>query len=161
MLGRERGLDTRHGDKKQHACAAPAPLHGCCDAPELCTDGPASARARAPPQMTRSHAASGLRGAWSHWSLRRSVSTSAPSTEALAAQLTAECAAATAQGGHLNWVFLGAPGVGKGTYASRVAKLMGVPHVSCGDLVRDEIKAATPLAKQVRFMRRVAAVCWY
>ena len=61
----------------------------------------------------------------------------------------------------MNWVFLGAPGVGKGTYASRVAKLMGVPHVSCGDLVRDEIKAATPLAKQVCLPLLSAAACWY
>jgi|APGre2960657444_1045066.scaffolds.fasta_scaffold01164_4 adenylate kinase len=69
---------------------------------------------------------------------------------ALSAELSSECAALAAQGGRLHWVFLGAPGVGKGTYASRVAKLMGVPHVSAGDLVRDEIKAATPLAKQAR-----------
>jgi hypothetical protein len=75
-------------------------------------------------------------------------------TAALSAALAAECAAHAAQGGRLTWVFLGAPGVGKGTYASRVAKLMGVPHVSAGDLVRDEIKAATPLAAQARTLRR-------
>jgi len=73
---------------------------------------------------------------------RRAMSTSA---DALSAELSSVCSTA----GRLNWVFLGAPGVGKGTYASRVAKLMGVPHVSCGDLVRDEIKAGTPLAKQM------------
>jgi adenylate kinase len=71
-------------------------------------------------------------------------------TAALSAALTAECAALAAGGGRIAWVLLGAPGVGKGTYASRVAALMGVPHVSTGDLVRDEIKAATPLAKQAR-----------
>ena len=42
-------------------------------------------------------------------------------------------------GRKLSWVFLGAPGVG-GTYASRMAKQMGVPHISMGDLVRAEIK---------------------
>jgi adenylate kinase family enzyme len=75
-----------------------------------------------------------------------------PTTEvlALSAELQQECEAVAARGGRLAWVFLGAPGVGKGTYASRVAALMGVPHVSAGDLVRAEIKAATPLAKQAR-----------
>ena len=79
--------------------------------------------------------------------------TKAPPTAevlALSAELQEECAAVAARGGRLAWVFLGAPGVGKGTYASRVAALMGVPHVSAGDLVRAEIKAATPLAKQAR-----------
>jgi adenylate kinase len=84
---------------------------------------------------------------------RRCASSStaaAPDTAALSAALSAECAALAAGGGRVAWVLLGAPGVGKGTYASRVAALMGVPHVSTGDLVRDEIKAATPLAKQAR-----------
>eukprot|EP00871_Galdieria_phlegrea_P006104 jgi/Galph1/981/GphlegSOOS_G5644.1 len=35
-------------------------------------------------------------------------------------------------------VFLGAPGVGKGTYASRVASLLGFQHVSLGDIFRAE-----------------------
>ena len=64
-----------------------------------------------------------------------------------------------AAGPRLNWGFLGAPGVGKGTYASRVAKLLGVPHVSAGDLVRDEIKAGSELAKEVRGAAASAAVC--
>ena len=47
------------------------------------------------------------------------------------------------------WVFLGPPGVGKGTYASRSAKALGVPHIAAGDLVRAEIKSGSPLAQQV------------
>ena len=66
-----------------------------------------------------------------------------------AALITSEVAALAAEGKKLMWVFLGAPGVGKGTYASRVAKLLGVPHVSAGDLVRDEIRAGTALAKEM------------
>ena len=46
-------------------------------------------------------------------------------------------------------VFLGAPGVGKGTYSTRVAAALGADHVSAGDLVRAEIKAGTALGKQV------------
>ena len=46
-------------------------------------------------------------------------------------------------------VFLGPPGVGKGTYAKRIAKWLGVPHVAVGDLIRNEVKAGTPLGKEV------------
>lgn len=49
----------------------------------------------------------------------------------------------------VQWVFLGPPGVGKGTYASRIAKALGVPHIAAGDLVRAEIKAGSPMGKQV------------
>jgi len=53
------------------------------------------------------------------------------------------------QGRGVQWVFLGCPGVGKGTYASRLAKLLQVPHIAMGDLVRKELSYATPIAKQV------------
>jgi adenylate kinase len=47
------------------------------------------------------------------------------------------------------WVFLGCPGVGKGTYASRLSKLVDVPHIAMGDLVREELKSKSSLSKQV------------
>nr|QKY14980.1 adenylate kinase (ADK) [Polytomella parva] len=50
----------------------------------------------------------------------------------------------------INWVFLGPPGVGKGTYASRVAKALGVPHIATGDLIRDEIKSESSLGKEMK-----------
>lgn len=53
------------------------------------------------------------------------------------------------KGKSVQWVFLGCPGVGKGTYASRLSTLLGVPHIATGDLVRDELKASGPLSKQV------------
>jgi adenylate kinase len=46
-------------------------------------------------------------------------------------------------------VFLGCPGVGKGTYASRLSALLGVPHIATGDLVREELSSSGPLAKQI------------
>ncbi|XP_049407917.1 adenylate kinase [Solanum stenotomum] len=49
----------------------------------------------------------------------------------------------------VQWVFLGCPGVGKGTYASRLSTLLGVPHIATGDLVRDELKSSGPLSKQL------------
>jgi len=73
----------------------------------------------------------------------------APSAEVLAAELVSECDALLAAGKRINWVFLGAPGVGKGTYATRISKLMKIPHISAGDLVRDEIKRGTPLGAQM------------
>ncbi|XP_024359483.1 probable adenylate kinase 6, chloroplastic [Physcomitrium patens] len=50
----------------------------------------------------------------------------------------------------VQWVFLGCPGVGKGTYASRLAKLLHVPHIAMGDLVRREILNLTPMAEQLK-----------
>ncbi|KAF9616064.1 hypothetical protein IFM89_028530 [Coptis chinensis] len=33
---------------------------------------------------------------------------------------------------NVQWIFLGCPGVGKGTYASRLSNLLGVPHIATG-----------------------------
>lgn len=40
-------------------------------------------------------------------------------------------------------------GVGKGTYSKRVAEALGFSHIAAGDLVREEIKAKTPLGIQM------------
>ncbi|XP_024403460.1 probable adenylate kinase 6, chloroplastic [Physcomitrium patens] len=50
----------------------------------------------------------------------------------------------------VQWVFLGCPGVGKGTYASRLAKLLDVPHIAMGDLVRHEIMQKSAMAEQLQ-----------
>lgn len=42
-------------------------------------------------------------------------------------------------------VLLGGPGAGKGTQAERLSAVLGIPHVSTGDLFRENLKAETPL----------------
>ncbi|XXG87307.1 hypothetical protein AAC387_Pa11g2024 [Persea americana] len=49
----------------------------------------------------------------------------------------------------VQWVFLGSPGVGKGTYASRLSHLLGVPHIATGDLIREELSTTGPLSLQL------------
>uniref|UniRef100_A0ACD5TTU0 Uncharacterized protein n=1 Tax=Avena sativa TaxID=4498 RepID=A0ACD5TTU0_AVESA len=55
-----------------------------------------------------------------------------------------------AQERDVHWVFLGCPGVGKGTYASRLSRLLDVPHIATGDLVREELASTGPLAAQLK-----------
>jgi adenylate kinase len=46
-------------------------------------------------------------------------------------------------------VLLGAPGSGKGTQAELIAPVLGVPHISTGELLRAEAEAGTPLGAEV------------
>jgi adenylate kinase len=43
----------------------------------------------------------------------------------------------------------GPPGSGKGTYASRLSTKLSIPHISTGELVRDEIKNQTEIGKRM------------
>ena len=47
-----------------------------------------------------------------------------------------------------NLVFLGAPGAGKGTLAAILKEKLHVPHISTGDLFRDNIKKHTSLGDE-------------
>jgi adenylate kinase len=47
-------------------------------------------------------------------------------------------------------VLLGLPGAGKGTQAARLKDVLGLPHVTTGDLFRENIANGTPLGKQAK-----------
>lgn len=56
-------------------------------------------------------------------------------------------------------VLLGPPGAGKGTQAKVLAKKLGLPHISTGDLLRQNAAEGTELGKQAKdFMNRGALV---
>lgn len=80
------------------------------------------------------------------FSTRRYLSTAAAATELKSQSCIPRI---DPKGRNFQWVFLGCPGVGKGTYASRLSALLGVPHIATGDLVREELSSSGPLSKQV------------
>lgn len=45
----------------------------------------------------------------------------------------------------MNLILLGAPGAGKGTQALGLAEILNIPHISTGDIFRDNIKRNTQL----------------
>ena len=45
----------------------------------------------------------------------------------------------------MNIILLGAPGAGKGTQATKISDRFGMPHISTGDIFRENIKNATPI----------------
>lgn len=49
----------------------------------------------------------------------------------------------------------GAPGVGKGTYASMLVKDLGLSHISTGDEIRKYLKTPPDSAKEVEVIREI------
>jgi adenylate kinase len=47
-------------------------------------------------------------------------------------------------------IFLGPPGAGKGTQSKKVAQRCGVPHLSTGDMFRDNVTRDSPLGRIAR-----------
>lgn len=52
----------------------------------------------------------------------------------------------------VQWVLIGDPGVKKHVYADNLSKLLEVPHISMGSLVRQELSPRSALYKQVYFL---------
>ena len=47
-------------------------------------------------------------------------------------------------------IFLGAPGAGKGTQADKVSRLLDIPTISTGAIIREAIAAGTPVGVQAK-----------
>ncbi|MGC9003587.1 MAG: adenylate kinase [bacterium] len=47
-------------------------------------------------------------------------------------------------------ILLGAPGAGKGTHAKQLSSILGIPHISTGDIFREEMKNNSELGKEVK-----------
>src|SRR5919201_6454828 len=50
----------------------------------------------------------------------------------------------------MHLIFVGPPGAGKGTQAARLSRLLGLPHVAAGDLLRAVRAQDTPLGRTAR-----------
>lgn len=50
----------------------------------------------------------------------------------------------------MNLILLGAPGAGKGTQALRISKQYNIPHISTGDIFRQNISDGTPLGLEAK-----------
>ena len=46
-------------------------------------------------------------------------------------------------------ILMGPPGAGKGTQAVGIAKRLGIPHISTGELFRQQMSAGTTLGAEV------------
>ena len=87
--------------------------------------------------------------------LRVASESVAPSWRIVSFSTAAKGAAASSNAGVVpagpkRIMFLGAPGVGKGTFANLLAPLLQVPTISTGDVIRDHIKRDTPLGREMK-----------
>jgi len=47
-------------------------------------------------------------------------------------------------------IFFGPPNAGKGTAASRVAPLRNIPHISTGELLKQNLREQTPIGQEAK-----------
>lgn len=59
----------------------------------------------------------------------------------------------------MNIILLGAPGCGKGTQAIKICEKYGIPHISTGDIFRENIKNQTPLGLKVKAIMDSGNLC--
>jgi adenylate kinase len=52
----------------------------------------------------------------------------------------------------LNLAFFGPPGSGKGTQAKLLAEKFNLPHISLGDILREEVRQGTEMGKKIKVL---------
>ena len=59
-------------------------------------------------------------------------------------------------------ILLGAPGSGKGTQAVKIAQQLHIPHISTGDIFRENVKNQTKLGKEAKsyMMGNLYLILW-
>jgi len=50
----------------------------------------------------------------------------------------------------VNVIIMGAPGAGKGTHAREISRKYQIPHISTGDILREEVEKGTELGKTAK-----------
>jgi adenylate kinase len=55
-------------------------------------------------------------------------------------------------------IIMGSPGAGKGTQAKLMSKRYGIPHISTGDILRDNVRHVTELGKKAKAIMESGAL---
>jgi adenylate kinase len=58
----------------------------------------------------------------------------------------------------MNVILLGPPGAGKGTQADTIARVLGIPKISTGDIIRTAIRTQTPLGLELQTYANAGAL---
>ncbi|THU55569.1 hypothetical protein C4D60_Mb11t07950 [Musa balbisiana] len=115
----------------------------------ICRLGTAATRSLArrmiaSPPHRRSFSAVALADYWTEWEEEEEAE-----KERSRHAMTAAEACGEREPGGVQWVFMGSPAAQRHVYATRVAKLLDVPYISMGSLVRQELNPSSCLYKQI------------
>lgn len=106
----------------------------------------------AAPPHRRSFSAVALADYWTEWEEEEE------DKERFRHAMTAAEACGEREPGGVQWVFMGSPAAQRHVYATRVAKLLDVPYISMGSLVRQELNPSSCLYNQVSLSSIILAI---